>query len=444
MVLLSAVPLFAGEVRAGLGRVSFRVDPDRRDRGHDQQRRHQSDPDHPRSTQLRGASFAFGQPVAKFFTQPVKLVAFRLQDGQPQIEVALRARRVSVIAARLRQPGVSSVVAIPQADGISEAVNRFGKRVVVSGLTCPLCGVLSVRFQSEAFVMRQVLTDRRLKFFDCRESVRRGFRHRLQSDFEQLTGFFCGLNQVAGRVQQTRHRVSTRVRRVPGDDLKEDPSQQVNVAVRADGSDRSHDHFRGHESRRAAKRRVAFVMPVAMQRESPVHHEHFAELAQHDVLWFEVAMDDSARMGERNRIARPKQNPQPLLHRLSAQDVPPRRASNLLHGVKKLTVLRSAEVVNRHDVGMVELASDDRFFEKLPALSRVGFLFLKHLDCDGPVDRRLPRFVNDADSAAAEFQTELVFRVLLADGSSKFLAALDNRPLGNVQLLAVRRRFVQR
>ena len=42
--------------------------------------------------------------------------------------------------------------------------------------------------------------------------------------------------------------------------------------------------------------------------ETPVHHENFAELTQHDVFGLEIAMDDAAGVREADRIARAHQD----------------------------------------------------------------------------------------------------------------------------------------
>ena len=44
------------------------------------------------------------------------------------------------------------------------------------------------------------------------------------------------------------------------------------------------------------------------QRQAPVHHQHFAVLAEHDVLGLEVAMNDAARVGEADGVGHLQQD----------------------------------------------------------------------------------------------------------------------------------------
>ena len=55
--------------------------------------------------------------------------------------------------------------------------------------------------------------------------------------------------------------------------------------------------------------------------ESPVHHQHLAIVAQHHVLWLEIAMDDAVHMGESDSIANTQQNIEVFVERLPDQYV---------------------------------------------------------------------------------------------------------------------------
>jgi hypothetical protein len=62
-------------------------------------------------------------------------------------------------------------------------------------------------------------------------------------------------------------------------------------------------------------------------RDTPVHHHHLAEGAEHHVLGFEVAMDDTLRVCERDRLADPFEDPQALGHAARRLQVFLQRAS---------------------------------------------------------------------------------------------------------------------
>ena len=53
------------------------------------------------------------------------------------------------------------------------------------------------------------------------------------------------------------------------------------------------------------KQRLSFGRNKVAQylRDSPIEHEHFAKRSNHDVLRFEIAMNNSVRMRKRHRIA---------------------------------------------------------------------------------------------------------------------------------------------
>ena len=145
--------------------------------------------------------------------------------------------------------------------------------------------------------------------------------------------------------------------------------------------------------------------------DAPVHHQHFAEVAEHHVLGLQVAVDHAAGMGEGDRVGHAHQNPQVLGQRLLADDLRPGRAADPLHGVEQRAQLARAQVVDRHDVGVVELAGDDRLGEELVAVvALVGELVPQHLDRHGAVDRRLAGGIDHAHAAFADhfLQLELV------------------------------------
>ena len=80
--------------------------------------------------------------------------------------------------------------------------------------------------------------------------------------------------------------------------------EQVDVAGRADALDRAQWPFPGPCRPACRPCCSVCVMLSALrnaavgQRQAPVHHQHFAEVAEHDVLGLEIAMDHAAGVGE--------------------------------------------------------------------------------------------------------------------------------------------------
>ena len=73
------------------------------------------------------------------------------------------------------------------------------------------------------------------------------------------------------------------------------------------------------------------------QRQAPVHHQHFAKTAQHHVFGLQVAMDDSAGVGEGNGIAYLHPDFQVLRHGLPGDDPIPGSSLDVLHRVEERT-----------------------------------------------------------------------------------------------------------
>ncbi len=96
--------------------------------------------------------------------------------------------------------------------------------------------------------------------------------------------------------------------------------------------------------------------------QAPIHHEDFAEWADHDVGGFQVAMKNPARVGERYGFANAQEEPQAVLHGRDVFDefvqTPP---FDKFHGVKDAAVGERADVVNGDDSGMFEAREDARF-----------------------------------------------------------------------------------
>ena len=219
-----------------------------------------------------------------------------------------------------------------------------------------------------------------------------------------------------------------RARRVLGDDLVEEVGQVLAVMGRAAGEDLEEDGpepvdvraavdqvvtafrlFRGHVGGRAdlADRRRRLRVPgeadvedrrlgflrrlVDHLRQAPVEDDDLAEVPQHDVLRLQVAVDHSPRMPAYRSPGRPRRRcratsgarggPRPsgaatvVLGDRAAEGPP----SDEPHRIEGLIVrLATRKLIDRYDVGVLELAGDLSFLEE-PA-PRVGLRCMRGLN----------------------------------------------------------------
>ena len=114
-------------------------------------------------------------------------------------------------------------------------------------------------------------------------------------------------------------------------------------------------------------------------------------------------MHDSARMGEGHASATFIQISR-FSSKLFLDDVVPGRALDALHRVEQHARVVLAQVVDRHDVRMFQIAGHDGFGEEGPAgIGLLGLFGLDLLQGHGAVDRGLPGVVDDAHAAFAQF-----------------------------------------
>ncbi len=103
--------------------------------------------------------------------------------------------------------------------------------------------------------------------------------------------------------------------------------------------------------------------------DAPVHDHHLAEAADHDVGRLDVAVEDAARVGERERVQDAQRRSRPAAQRVAAvvvgvagaepvEDVGERLALDVLHHEEVAALLVDAHVVDGHDVGVLELPDD--------------------------------------------------------------------------------------
>ena len=156
-------------------------------------------------------------------------------------------------------------------------------------------------------------------------------------------------------------------------------------------------------------------------RQPPVHDEHLAEGADHDVLGLEIAMHHALGMRERHAVADLLKNGQKrgqriLFDRLllavaeAANDIVEGRALDELHRVKSLALIIDAELVERHDVRMLELAGELRLIDKTQhVLARELIARFHHLHGHRAADAQIARLQNHAHAAAIDRGDDLVF-----------------------------------
>ena len=144
-------------------------------------------------------------------------------------------------------------------------------------------------------------------------------------------------------------------------------------------------------------------------------------------------MDDPSRMSKRDRITDPQQNVQILRHRVRGEAFFPFDAHDLLHCVENCIVRLLADIVDRHDVGMIQPARDDGFRNKrcLAALQACRAR-LQHLDCHRTIHRLLTSRVNRAHPA---FTQQLFNLIVGIDIDSRIRRAVARLLLRNVPSL---------
>ena len=155
--------------------------------------------------------------------------------------------------------------------------------------------------------------------------------------------------------------------------------------------------------------------------EAPIHHEHFAERADHDVVRLQVAMHHPLGMRERHGIADLLKNgdqraeriffqhrltpvPQPSQHFLE------RDALHIFHRVKRLAMLIGSEFVHGHDIRVLELTGELRFVHKTQhVFPRKLIVRFHHLHRYRPPDAEIAPLHHHAHPTAPDRRDDFVF-----------------------------------
>jgi len=334
-------------------------------------------------------------------------------------DAPIQQRRAEIVVAFLQcvfgvsqfcrlQPLFCPLVARPEVQCFLKAEHAL--RVVLVVVALP--GVFQIAFgargQRDAFRMREVLANRILEFADRSVSILGLCGHRLQRNVDQFSLLVRGSDFVLAGSDQAFHHVFAGMRRNSGDAFVQHGPHQIDVTRLADPLERPCGHFRCHVGRRAAHvgRRghvVTLLEAFVGNRQSPIHHQDFAVLAQHGVFRFQVAVDDAPRMREGHGVRSFHKDLDVLGQGHPVQAFIPRSSLHSLHRIEQRSRLVGSQVVDRHDVGMVQIAGDHGFGEKLSALRFVaGRIAFQHFDRDGSIDGGLSCDVHNAHTTFAQ------------------------------------------
>ena len=154
-------------------------------------------------------------------------------------------------------------------------------------------------------------------------------------------------------------------------------------------------------------------------RHAPVQQQHLSEGPQHDVVRLDVPVQHPAVVGVGKRIAHLDEGNQQLRARelddgglvtglQRGEHLPQRAALHLLHHEVELALFRHPHVVDRHDVGVLELPGDLSLRHEARQLD-FGHLARIHHHLDGhrAADLRVACLEHLAHAAAAQLAQEL-------------------------------------
>ncbi len=225
-------------------------------------------------------------------------------------------------------------------------------------------------------------------------------------------------------------RPGRRERRPAGERLVEDRSEAEDVRPLVDVSKVSGGLFRRHIGRCADHgprlRLVGAPCPVAdvarpidMRRptvedlgQAPVHHLDLAEGSDHDVGGLEVAVDHAPGVRVGHGVAgedEDSEEPAPVVRGVGPLDKQLGQGPPLdqFHGDVGPVAFEQAELVDRHDARMLELASDPRLGQEPSAQGRVAFAALaEQLDRHVPAEPIVPPPVNGPHAPPADLDDQ--------------------------------------
>ena len=221
--------------------------------------------------------------------------------------------------------------------------------------------------------------------------------------------------------------------RPAGQEAVERGAEAVDVAERPDRLQAALGLFRAHIGRspddrtrlglaaaggarrpeRPLGRRLAVGIVAAHKLgQAPIDDQGLAEGTQHDVRWFEIAMEDPPAVGIRHRIADAKESGEELaegqgslaargLGLLEALDgLLETLAADEPHGIERTALTVASQAIHRDHARMLQLPGDLGFEQKAgPAGGVVGLLRQNLLDCDLAMQLAVQRHADHPNTA---------------------------------------------
>ena len=143
--------------------------------------------------------------------------------------------------------------------------------------------------------------------------------------------------------------------------------------------------------------------------EAPVHHLHFAERPDHDVLRFQVAVDHPVGVRVPDRLTDRLEHGQRVHRGAGLEQGFEGVALDELHRQERPAVGEFADPVNGRDAGVLELAGDLRFVDEPHCRAGPrGVPLGQDLDGHLAVQGHVPGAVNHPHAAAADLVEQLV------------------------------------
>ena len=152
----------------------------------------------------------------------------------------------------------------------------------------------------------------------------------------------------------------------------------------------------------------------------PIHHQHLAELADHDVLGFQITMKHTLAVGKGNGVTDLAEDVEQACQWVIAQGVGvfftqivkdglQGAALDELHRVEQRHAVLPHDVVNRHNVGMRQLCEHLSFAQETGAHVGVRIGLQQHdLDGHGAVELAVGRLQHTAHAAGGDLLAESV------------------------------------
>ena len=139
--------------------------------------------------------------------------------------------------------------------------------------------------------------------------------------------------------------------------------------------------------------------------ESPVHHQHLAEGADHHVGRLDVAVQHSSAVGEGNGVADLTKDEEPFDQRAGCVGVDPLGEglpNHFFHGEKGTAGWFAADVVDGHHIGVVELPGDLSLAQKAESGRVVGIRRCVELERHGTLHFAVKDREHDSVAALAQ------------------------------------------